>query len=307
MLYEQRQQRRAESAKDAFDMALLTRRQWRSILRAINDADSAHLAEAAATLRAAAPRDWRSKAAKETHVEVTDVNQATAWLDDTDAQLSDIATQVHELRHRIAPRSDTRTETPDDADARIGRRHLGLIAMQDQGTSLASRLQKYVDRLLLAPAPLFVMATRAVRPEHYRFGYPCENSDITQPAAIRTLHGKPTHETIMSVHEIRPTSMTPTTRSRRSSSTRTARSSATAGIIARRSSPRRQAHSPMPRGRSTPTPRPPSGPPCCKHGRGRSTRQDTCSPKRPSATPGWHVSPPASPRPAASPMPKSPS
>lgn len=102
MLYEQRQQRRAESAKDAFDMALLTRGQWQAILRTINDAGSDRLAEdAAAKLRDAAPRDWTGEAAEKSHTEITDIGQATAWLDDIETQLSEIATQVQELRRRL--------------------------------------------------------------------------------------------------------------------------------------------------------------------------------------------------------------
>ncbi|GAA5101965.1 hypothetical protein [Haloechinothrix salitolerans] len=115
MLYEQQQQRRAESAKEAFDLALLTRRQWKSILRAITDADSDHLAEAAAALRAAAPRAWTDGAAEEPHSDVADLDQAIPWLDDIDAQLSDIATQVNELRrHFPAPSDDAGTETLEE-------------------------------------------------------------------------------------------------------------------------------------------------------------------------------------------------
>jgi len=115
MLYEQQQQRRAASAKDAFDLALLTRRQWRAILHAITEADTAHLAKAAATLRIAAPRAWTDGAAEDLHSEVADSNQATARLDDIDAQLSDIVTQVSELRRRFPPPSaDVGTRTAED-------------------------------------------------------------------------------------------------------------------------------------------------------------------------------------------------
>lgn len=106
MLYEQRQQRRAASAKDAFDMALLTHRQWRTILYAIVEADTDHLAKAVETLRAAAPRAWSDEAAEEPQLDVADRDQAMARLDDIDVQLSDIATQVSELRHRFPAPSD---------------------------------------------------------------------------------------------------------------------------------------------------------------------------------------------------------
>ncbi|MPY99971.1 MAG: hypothetical protein GEU97_18675 [Actinophytocola sp.] len=105
MLYEQQQQRRAASAKDAFDMALLTHRQWRAILHAITEADTTHLTKAAATLRTAAPRGWTDEASDEPHPDVADVEQAIARLDDIDAKLSDIATQVSELRRCLPPPS----------------------------------------------------------------------------------------------------------------------------------------------------------------------------------------------------------
>ncbi len=115
MLHEQQQQRRAASAKDAFDMALLTHRQWRTILHAIVEADADHLAKAAATLRAAAPRTWADEAAKEPELDVSDRDQATARLNDIDAQLSEIATHVSELRRRFpAPSDDIGTRTTED-------------------------------------------------------------------------------------------------------------------------------------------------------------------------------------------------
>lgn len=115
MLYEQQQQRRAASAKDAFDMALLTHRQWRTILQAVVEADADHLAKAAATLRAAAPRAWTDETATEPELHVADNDQATARLDDIDAQVSDLATQVSELRrHFPAPSDDVGTGTAGD-------------------------------------------------------------------------------------------------------------------------------------------------------------------------------------------------
>ncbi|MGH3949954.1 MAG: hypothetical protein ACRDSE_12635 [Pseudonocardiaceae bacterium] len=115
MLHEQQQQRRAASAKDAFDMALLTHRQWRAILHAVVEADAGHLARAAATLRAAAPQAWTDDDAKEPQLDVADGNQGMSWLDDIDAQLSDLATQVSELRrHFPAPADDVGTGTAGD-------------------------------------------------------------------------------------------------------------------------------------------------------------------------------------------------
>jgi len=115
MLYEQQQQRRAASAKEAFDMALLTHTQWRTILHAITEADTNHLAEAAATLRSAAPEAWTDGAAEESHSDVADVEQAMTRLDDIDAQLNDIATQVNELRRHFPPPSDdVGTRTAED-------------------------------------------------------------------------------------------------------------------------------------------------------------------------------------------------
>lgn len=106
LLHEQQQQRRAESAKDAFDMALLTHRQWRAILRGITDADTEHLTKATATLLAAAPRTWVNETATEPQLDIADSDQAMTRLDDIDAQLSDIATQVSELRRRFPTPTD---------------------------------------------------------------------------------------------------------------------------------------------------------------------------------------------------------
>lgn len=57
--------------------------------------------------------------------------------------------------------------------------------MHNQDKPLAQRWQENVGRLLFGPAPLFIMATLAVRSEHYRFGYVCENSGVTKAVLAR--------------------------------------------------------------------------------------------------------------------------
>ncbi|MPY81076.1 MAG: MarR family transcriptional regulator [Actinophytocola sp.] len=50
--------------------------------------------------------------------------------------------------------------------------------------SLDQQWREHVDRILLNPARLFVMAL-LVSPDHYRFGYLCECSGVTKPVMAR--------------------------------------------------------------------------------------------------------------------------
>jgi len=56
--------------------------------------------------------------------------------------------------------------------------------MPARGESLDQQWREHVDRLLLDPARLFVMAL-LVSPEGYRFGYLCECYGATKPVMAR--------------------------------------------------------------------------------------------------------------------------
>lgn len=104
------QQRRTEGAKDALDRAVLTRRQWRAVMRVFDQPGHTDDADIALrTLRTAAPPAWTSEPDNDAQPRLAKAETAMTRLDSLDAQLDDIAEQIRALRATVPA-----TDYPDD-------------------------------------------------------------------------------------------------------------------------------------------------------------------------------------------------
>lgn len=110
LLEDMHQQRRTDGAKDALDRAVLTRRQWQTVMRAFDQPGHTHdAATALRALRNAAPPAWTAEPDNDAQPRLAPAETAMTRLDSLDAQLDDIAEQIRALRATVPA-----TDHPDD-------------------------------------------------------------------------------------------------------------------------------------------------------------------------------------------------